>query len=204
MSLQAASRTDRGVHASGQVVNFFTSKELDFGLLRCSCNRLLPSDIRILEIEKAADDFHPSTSSIGKTYTYDVMHGILNPLQRHAVWNYPYPLKLDLMQQATQRCLGKRDFAAFENTSASPASCTVCDLSVFNVTQIGHCFHFELFGNRFLYKMVRNLIGTVCTIGSGQLQLDALEAIFTSRLRQDAGRCAPAHALVLKSVDYAV
>ncbi|MCB1116993.1 MAG: tRNA pseudouridine(38-40) synthase TruA [Chlamydiia bacterium] len=202
VKLQAASRTDRGVHAQGQIINFFTPKELDLSLFRCSCNRLLPPSIRMLQVEIAADDFHPSLSTIGKTYTYEVMHGILHPLKRHTVWSYAYPLDLQLMQKATHLCTGERNFKAFENVSASMTSNTICNLSCFEVMQIDNHFHFELYGNRFLYKMVRNLIGMVCAIGSGQLEINAIESIFASEKRYNAFPCAPAHGLCLKSVAY--
>ena len=186
VKLQAASRTDRGVHAEGQVVNFFTEQEWDLDYLRCSCNRLLPKSIRVLSMEVAEEDFHPSCSSIGKRYRYEVMHGTLSPLLRHRVWNYPYPLDLDLMQQAANGYVGKRDFADFESVSAKMASDTVCHLHAFDVERTGDHFVFELVGDRFLYKMVRNLVGAACAAGSQHKRV-----------------CAPAHGLILSEVIFA-
>ncbi len=158
----------------------------------------------MLEVEIAANDFHPSLSTIGKTYTYEVMHGILHPLMRHTVWSYDYPLNLQLMQKATSLLTGKRDFKAFENVSASMASDTICNLSRFEVDQVNGYFHFDLFGDRFLYKMVRNLVGAVCAIGSSQLELAAIDSIFASGKRYNGASCAPAHGLCLKAVAYTI
>ena len=117
ISLQAASRTDAGVHAEGQVVNFFTKQEkLDLKRLQKSLNGLLPKEISVIDISFAPDPFHPTLDVLGKEYHYHLCCSTVQlPFYRHVSWHFPYLLDLQKMQDAAQLLVGKHDFSAFCN-----------------------------------------------------------------------------------------
>ncbi len=115
--LQAASRTDAGVHAQGQVVNFFTSKEkIDPYRLTVSLNGLLPKAIVVRFAEQVEASFHPTLDCQGKEYRYYLCTGMAQfPQFRLYSWHYPHHLALELMREAAQHLIGMHDFSAFCN-----------------------------------------------------------------------------------------
>ncbi len=113
--LRAASRTDRGVHAEHQVVDFYTNRPPgDCSKFRTSLNQLLPSDIvcrQVSFVDKA--DFHPSTSALHKTYRYLITPGPIQlPSFRHTHWHVHFPLEMDVLMQCRDLFLGTKDFRA--------------------------------------------------------------------------------------------
>lgn len=204
--LQAASRTDAGVHAQGQVVNFLTSKtDLDRNKFLISLNSLLPKDIVVLQAEEMPLSFHPTLDSIGKEYRYFICFGPTQlPHHRLYSWHVPYCLQLDAMRQALPCLIGQHDFAAFcnvkKNAHYSDYVREVQQLELLELESHRLCFRIQ--GNHFLYKMVRNIVGTLISIGRGKLALDAIPAILESRYRTEAGMTAPAHGLFLQKVIY--
>jgi tRNA pseudouridine38-40 synthase len=107
VALQAASRTDAGVHAEGQVVNFFTEKEI----LQKSINGVLPKDISVLKLEEAHEAFHPTIDCRGKEYHYFVCTGNTQlPFHRRFSWHFNFPLEVEKMKKAAALLVGKHDF----------------------------------------------------------------------------------------------
>ena len=99
VKLQAASRTDAGVHAAGQVINLFTSSPEDLFRLKKSFNGVLPRDISVLTLEEMPDAFHPTLDAQGKEYHYHICLGNVQlPFLRLVSWHFPYPLNIDEMQ----------------------------------------------------------------------------------------------------------
>lgn len=206
--LQAASRTDAGVHADGQIVNFRSphqiTKKLESMLI--SINRLLPKDITVLGIEQADEDFHPTLDCIGKRYHYHLCYGIAqHPHYRHFSWHYPFKrLDIAAMKKAAIMLLGKHDFSSFCNYKIH---CNYTNhirfLETLDIIELPEQrLRFEIIGNNFLYKMVRNLIGTLVYIGCGKIPLDGISEILASKNRCQAGVTAPSHGLCLHSVNY--
>lgn len=200
--LQAASRTDRGVHARGQVVNFFTEKPVDPFRLKGSLNSLLPAEIRILEVELVPTDFHPTTDALGKEYRYYVDLGSLQlPFDTAHAFHFPYAVDVQLMQQAIPHIVGKRDFAAFTNTKETREE-TVRELTEILIAQTApNRLVFTIRGKSFLYKMVRNIVGTLLDIGRGKISCDILQQ---NPDRKQLGLSAPAHGLFLEKVLYPI
>lgn len=164
-------------------------------------NSLLPKEIRILNVVGAKSNFHPTLDAIKKEYHYNVQtNEIQSPFDRLHAWHYPYPLNKQAMQEGAKYFIGKKDFITFQN-SGRAATTTVREIEEISI--IGDDFYnFTLIGNSFLYKMVRNIVGTLVYIGQGKLKLSELESIITSGHRKNAGICAPAHGLTLKRVIY--
>ncbi len=201
ISLLAASRTDRGVHAVGQTVTFILEKDLPLDKLQFILNSILPKDIRVFDAFFVSETFHPSLDALKKEYVYSIeTNEIQLPFDRFTSWHYPYKLNKQAMQEGANLLIGRKDFKAFQNSGVEKIS-TVREIEAISIE--GESFyHFTLIGNSFLYKMVRNIVGTLVYIGCGKLKVSDLEKILTSNLRENAGVCAPPHGLTLKRVYY--
>lgn len=204
--LQAASRTDAGVHAKGQVVNFFTENTLNLTVLQRSLNGMLPRDISVIEVSLAADSFHPTLDSKGKIYHYQVCHGKTQlPFHRHYSWHFPYRLDLKKMQDATLSLIGKRDYSALTNVKKGESYQDhirhIQRITIEPLEQDRLCFIIE--GDHFLYKMVRNLAGTLCYVGCGKMNAAEIGSLLQLQDRRQMGVTAPAHGLTLQHVHFA-
>ena len=200
VELQAASRTDAGVHAEGQVVNFFTEVEIPFEKLQKSLNGILPTDISVLKIEEAPGAFHPTLDSRGKEYHYSICLGPTQlPFYRNFSWHYTYPVNIEEMKKAAHYLKGKHDFSAFTNERQENYVREIFDIVI---ESFDHRLKIRVSGNNFLYKMVRNIVGTLIYVGCGKLSAEDIPAILTSKDRTEAGVTAPALGLVLKEVIY--
>jgi len=201
--LQAASRTDRGVHAEGQVINFFTNQTtIPLEKLYMSLQKLLPKDISPLSLTEEDLSFHPTLDSMGKEYHYLVCPNSAQlPFHREFSWHFPYKeLHLEAMKKAAKQLVGTHDFSAFSPARYKDATRTLQELSIDSIE--GGRLLFQIRGDQFLYKMVRNLVGTLIYVGCGRISLDTLPSILKNKDRSLAGMTAPAHGLTLKRVFY--
>ena len=203
VKLNAASRTDAGVHAEGQVVNFITHKSVCLQSLQHSLNAMLPKTISIMAIELCPKDFHPTLCCVKKEYRYHLCYGSTQmPFLRHTFWHFPYPLDMLNMQRAAEFLLGTHDFSSFCNERALWDRDPICHLENVEIYSLQgqQCLIISITGDHFLYKMVRNIAGTLAYVGCGKLQVDQIPNIIASRDRTKAGVTAPAHGLILKRV----
>lgn len=202
VTLQAASRTDRGVHAEKQVVNFHTGKTPPSLI---SLNKLLPSSITALEMEMMPPEFHPTLDAKGKLYTYCICMGPTQlPFYRHFSWHVHFPLNAEEMKKAAYYFIGEHDFSAFCNQRrhlSYPHKRRVIESIEFYLLD-NKRLQIALRGNHFLYKMVRNIVGTLVYVGQGKLTVDEIPMIIASKKRVEAGITAPAHGLTLKEIYY--
>lgn len=203
--LQAASRTDAGVHAKGQVINFLTSKTLHFSSFVIGLNSLIPHDIMVLHAEEMPLSFHPTFDCKRKEYRYYASIGPTQlPFSRLYAWHVHHSLDLTLIKQALPQLIGRHNFAAFcnvkKNETYSDFDREVHFLDVEETEKNELCF--RIGGNHFLYKMVRNIVGTLIDIGKGKIPLDDLSPILQNRKRPLAGVTAPAHGLFLHEIFY--
>lgn len=203
--LQAASRTDAGVHAHGQVVNFIMeSPPPDFGKLRHSLNALLPHDIRVYEASLAADAFHPTLDCSGKEYRYFLCFArVQKPHRRLYCWHRPNAAAAPAAIEAVaQQLVGCHDFSAFCNfRKQQKYETTVRTIDSIRCEEAEHgecCLIIR--GNNFLYKMVRNIVGTLVYIAEGRLGAEELPEILAGKKRTSAGMTAPACGLTLHRV----
>lgn len=206
ISLQAASRTDAGVHAMAQPVNFLTKKqELNLNKLSFEVNSLLPIGIRVLSADLMPDEFHPTIHSTGKIYHYHLCLGKVQlPHNRFYSWHCPYPLNLPHMHSASEYFLGKQDFSSFCNVKKNNHTTDyVREIIRLDFIPLpDERLRIEIQGNNFLYKMVRNIVGTLVFVGRGKLQADQIPAILKKKDRTVSGMTAPAHGLALYKVFY--
>lgn len=198
-------RTDAGVHAKGQTAHFKTLQEIDLSKLLYSLNGILPQDIRIRAAEKVLDNFHSQYSAIGKEYHYHLhIHSVIDPFNRLYKWHFPHPLNLHLIEKGTKLFIGTHDFTSFANEGHAGAAAKNPVRTLYRLD----CIHteedmrFEFEGNGFLYKMVRNIVGTLIELGKQKITLDHIEKIFAAKDRRFAAQAAPPQGLFLIKVNY--
>lgn len=204
VTLQAASRTDAGVHAEGQVVNFFLKQSIPLPQLVYRLNRVLPPQLSITSAEEMKEDFHPTLQAQGKEYWYHICHGKTQlPFYRKTSWHFPYPLDLKQMEDGASCLVGTHDFSSLCNQQNIPMKNPVCTLKSISLIPIDQeRLSIRVVGNRFLFKMMRNLVGTLAYVGCGKLKAQDLPQILLEKNRIFAGITAPAHGLLLKQVFY--
>lgn len=202
--LQAASRTDRGVHARGQVVNFFTDRRVELKKLFLQINALLPKDIRVLRVSKCHPSFHPTLNALEKTYEYRLSTSpFQSPFDRLYAWHFHKPLDLALMQEAALLLEGTHDFRGFTNQREGPSyKNSIRTIHKVSLSQEGENLKIAVTGKHFMYKMVRNLVGTLVFIGCKKLPIHVIHEVFSNKKRAHAGMTAPAHGLTLMHINY--
>jgi tRNA pseudouridine38-40 synthase len=198
-------RTDAGVHALGQVAHFRHHAEIDLSRTLLSLNALLPPDIRILAIDLVPSSFHARFSALSKVYHYHLhLDAAFDPFQRLYSHRPPHDVDLVLLREAAQCFIGTHDFTSFANTRSTISKKgnirTIHRLDILE-REKGVSLAFE--GNGFLYKMVRNIVGTLLSASAGKITINAIERMFAARDRRAAGVAAPAQGLFLLEVKYA-
>lgn len=204
MHVTGSGRTDAGVHALGQIAHFRHPDALDLSRLLSSLNALLPPDIRILAIDPVSPQFHARFSAVSKLYHYQLhLDPVIDPFQRLYTHRPPHQVDLCILEDAAKAFIGTHDFTSFANTRSTQSKNgnvrTIYRLDVLN-REKGVCLAFE--GNGFLYKMVRNIVGTILDVCAGKISMSDIERIFAARDRRAAGMAAPAHGLFLMRVNY--
>jgi tRNA pseudouridine38-40 synthase len=218
----ASGRTDGGVHAEGQVCSLATLSTFTPTVLLRALNAETPFDISVLEIEEAAAGFHAIRDAVAKTYRYQIQFGrIRDPLKRRYWWHVPRELDLSAIRQGASYLLGTHDFASFQSAGAERDS-TIRTVSRLDVIEgdprtgqpdLGSrqpasgltalpFLHITITADGFLYKMVRNIVGSLVRVGEGREPPQWMEHILQQRNRQAAGMAAPPQGLFLQEVVY--
>ena len=198
----AAGRTDAGVHALGQVVNFKTASSIPVFKIQRGLNVYLPPEIAVKKAEEVPLSFHARFQAKWKIYEYRVLASkVRSPLLNGRAYQCPFPLDVSRIKRAAKRVLGRRNFKSFQ-ASGSPIRDCVRHVRRAAVSQEGDilCFAFEADG--FLYHMVRNLVGALLEVGKGKLSVENLGRILKSGNRRLAPATAPACGLTLVDVTY--
>ena len=202
VSLIVSGRTDAGVHARGQVANFKTYTKIPLKKLKRALNSLLPDDIVVTRAQDIAWDFHARFAAKTKIYRY----AIINQKYPSVFWRkfaYFVPFKLDfrLMQKEARALLGRHDFRCFQ-AAGRKAKDTVRTIKKIKVTKKGSIIFIDIQANGFLYKMVRNIAGTLIEVGRGRKPQISIKKILNSRNRQFAGPTVASCGLCLLRVQY--
>lgn len=200
-----AGRTDAGVHALGQVAHFHSDKEIDAYKFLRSMNGLLPKDIRILSVEHVADSFHAQYCAESKIYRYHLfLDQVLNPFKRQTVWHYPFPFDVKLLRLGAEAFIGTHDFTSFANEAHSGVAAhdAVRTLSRIDIIEEQGGIALEFEGDGFLYKMVRNMVGTLVDCAAGKCTAEKIAQILAAKDRRLAGMAAPPQGLFLVKVKY--
>ncbi len=202
--IYGAGRTDSGVHALGQVLHFDLPGERDEEKLRFALDTQTPADIDFISVERVAEDFHARYNKHSKTYEFLVDIGRpKNPMMRHYATHYPYPLELGLIEEAIVQLEGTHDFTGFtaSGTSVVDKVRTITEAKVrYDAERNFLVFTFS--GNGFLYKQIRNMVGTLLKIGNKRMPVEQIQRILDEKNRNLAGPTADPNGLYLKEIRY--
>lgn len=200
--LIAAGRTDAGVHAKGQVVNFTTESPIPISRWPIALNSCLPPDLIVWQAEEVPFSFHARFGAKTKTYQYIVSRRRWPDLfLRRFSYHFPRPLQVEPIRTAAAYLIGEHDFKGF-SAAGSTVATTVRRIDRVEVAEREEELYFTLTGNGFLYKMVRNIVGALLLIGEGKADPSLIRTILTKGDRRMAGPTAPPQGLTLMAVEY--
>lgn len=195
-----ASRTDAGVHARGQVVNYFTSRPIPTERLTEILNRRLPIDLKVQHAQEVPANFHARLSAKSRLYRYTIYTGAHPSVWKlRYAWHYPRQLDITTMQTALEQILGEHDFRPFSVKIPSEQN-TVRTLYRGAVLPTRDGVRIELEANGFLRGMVRLIVGELARVGEGKQSVDTLRERLEQRTQ--ATHMAPAAGLCLIRVKY--
>ena len=204
VKIHGAGRTDSGVHAYGQVIHFDLPQERDFEKLRFGLDTQAPEDIDVVSVEQVSDDFHSRYNKHSKIYEFLVDIGRpKNPMMRHYATHFPYQVDMSRMIEAIRDLEGEHDFTGFtaSGTSVENKVRTISEATI-RYDDEKHLVIFSFTGNGFLYKQVRNMVGTLLKIGNGRMPVSQIKTILASKNRDLAGPTAAGNGLYLKEIIY--
>ncbi len=198
----AAGRTDSGVHAQAQVVNFKTDSKLALDRIQKGLNAILPKQIAVKKIEAVDKSFHARYGAKAKTYEYRILNSeVRSPLLNGHVYQYIYPLNFSAMKKAARILVGRKDFKAFQ-AAGSSVKTSIRSIKRLSLSRKGQEIRIQVEADGFLYHMVRNIVGTLLLVGRGKFSLKEFSRVLRNRKRPLAGPTVPASGLTLISVKY--
>ncbi len=201
IEVHGSGRTDAGVHAEKQVVNFHCESTMDCQELLFQLRRYLPEDIGIRSCRQVPDRFHARLNARAKVYRYRIWTAEEPCIfQRRYVTVWPEKLDVERMRQASRFLLGEHDFSAFCANKHMKKS-TVRRIDSIQIEEVGPELQITFTGNGFLHNMVRILVGTLVEVGQGNRTADSLMTLFGAD-RSQAGVLMPPQGLCLMEVLY--
>lgn len=201
--IDAAGRTDTGVHATGQAIAFNVAWKHSPEDLHRALNATLPDDIVISALKIAEPTFHPRFSAVSRSYRYTVMNQPwVSVLQRRYAYHVRKKLDVAAMNEASQFLVGSHDFASFGRPPQGDNTRRLVTQAEWSAN--GNLLAFEITANAFLYRMVRTIVGTLIQVGLGQLAASEIKNILEARDLTRSASPAPAHGLCLVQVSYPV
>ena len=202
--IKAASRTDAGVHASGQVVSFDTDKALPLGTYIDGMNHFLPDDISVKEAFEADESFDVRRDAVSREYRYSILKSpTRSPLLRRFACRMDGELDITLMNKACQALIGKHDLSSFvSNAETAKKKRTVRNIFQASVTQEDTTVHMDIVADSFLPHQVRNMMGSLIKVGQGKMTVEEFSTMIESRTPGMAGPTVPAEGLCLMRVNY--
>lgn len=208
VNIYGSGRTDAGVHARGQVINFHTDSRIPEERWCLAINSRLPDDIVVTRAFAVPDDFHARKCARRKTYRYTIQNSMFPDVMNRLYALHVYrPLAIEAMQEAASYLVGEHDFTSYCSPKAAGDNRirTIYRAAVSSepsATGSGRIITIEVTGNGFLYNMVRIIVGTLLLVGQEQLPPEEVRRILEAKDRSKAGPTAPAHGLMLWNVEY--
>jgi tRNA pseudouridine38-40 synthase len=196
-----AGRTDRGVHARGQVIGFDMEWRHGVSDLRRALNAVLAADVAIVALGLAPEGFHPRFDATSRTYRYTVLNlPGRSPLARRTAWQVGHRLDMQQMVDASRSLVGTHDFAAFGRPPQGKNTVRIVQRAAWQ--EKWPFFTFDIQANAFLYRMVRSIVGMLVLLGAGQTSMEEFRALLEDGDRSQIRLLAPAQGLCLMRVDY--
>lgn len=204
VKIHGSGRTDRGVHARGQVAHFDVDTRMSPKSILNAVNARIPRDIRVLSCSRAKSDFHARRSATAKEYRYVIFNGEqLIPTERLYAVQVHKPLDTALMQAGADKFIGTHDFKAFMANPQRVVESTVRTITDAEIRKRGKFITFRVKGSGFLYKQVRSMVGMLIRVGHGQEKPEKITELLDSCAERTARvPSAPPQGLTLYKVWY--
>lgn len=198
----ASGRTDAGVHALGQVVNFRTEAAHPASVVHKALNALLPRDVRVRDVAEVSPEFHATLDAVAKRYRYVLDNGrVADPFLLRYAWHVLDRLDAGSMHRAGRVLIGRHDFRSFE-TRGSPRASSIRTVVDLDVTRADDTVVLEVEADGFLYNMARAIAGTLVLVGAGRRPESWPGTALAARSRAEAGPTAPPQGLFLLRIRY--
>lgn len=203
-AVYASGRTDAGVHAKGQVVNFLTDTTIPSDKIAIKLNMHLPKDISIIESREVSKDFNARFWAVAKEYHYRICRSEhMSIFEKDRALHYPHKLDLEKMKAAADKLVGEHDFGGFQASKSDLKGDSIRKIIRADFEEKEHgILVFKIRGTGFLYNMVRIIVGTLLDIGCGKKDAEVIDRIFETKDRTFAGKTVAAAGLYLKRVYY--
>jgi tRNA pseudouridine38-40 synthase len=194
--VDGAGRTDAGVHAVGQVIAFTYAGRLAPTHLERALNGLLPRDVAVRDVRRAAERFHPRYAARYREYRYTVWNGPRSPLRERFALGVRVPLDTAAMARAGSVLQGRHDFSAFGAVDRNP----VRTVHAVRVRRSGSLVTIDVRADAFLRGMVRRIVAVLLEVGRGKMDADGVASLLAARQPALDGAMAPARGLCLRRV----
>ena len=197
-------RTDKGVNSLGQVVHFDCDKDIVASKFIYHVNEILPDDISVDNLRVVSDSFHAQKSAKARYYRYELINRRYKQAFDGDILRVKYELDVERMQTALNVLLGEHDFSSVKSSGTLNPSkiCCITRADVERVGEKGDRVFIHLEGNRFLYNMVRTIVGTLLEIEGHKLPVEHMKYVLEARDRRKAGQTDSPYGLTLMRVDY--
>lgn len=203
VTVRGAGRTDTGVHATGQVIDFRLTWRKDEAELLRALNAMLPPDVAVRNLALAPEGFHARYDALSRAYCYTLLtSSIRQPLLHRTSFHVRHSLDTPAMDRAVRRLLGERDFATFGRATTDSGSTTRVLLAA-RVWQEGELVHVGVEANGFLFRMVRGIVAALLEVGQGRRSPEWMDELLAARDRAAVGGVIAPRGLCLVGVRYA-
>lgn len=194
-------RTDKGVNSKGQTVHFDLDEPIVASEFVYHLNEILPPDISVDNLRKVSQDFHAQKSAKKRHYVYEFVNRRYKSAFDGNLLRVKYDIDMERMQKALNYLIGEHDFSAFKSSGTQNPS-TVCTIYEAKAEKVGDRVFINIIGNRFLYNMVRAIVGTLLEIEGHNLPPERMKEVLFSCDRKLAGQNVSPYGLTLLEVIY--
>jgi len=202
--VMAASRTDAGVHAKGQVASFRTQSSLPAQTFVNGLNHYLPKDIAVKSVHRVDDSFDVRRHAINREYSYYILNSLTrSPLRVGFSYLVVDHLDIEAMNRACQSLIGEHDFASFVTCFGNGVKNTVRQVFRAGIEREEELAIFNIVANSFLPHQIRNTMGPLIRVGTGRMSVDEFHSIIEARKPGLASPTVPACGLYLMRINYA-
>ncbi|MDD4113558.1 MAG: tRNA pseudouridine(38-40) synthase TruA [Herbinix sp.] len=196
------SRTDAGVHAFAQIANFHTGRHFSEAEVMEYFNQYLPEDISIIDVNIVSDRFHSRYNAKSKTYLYKIWNKeYSNPFMRKYSMHVAENLNIADMLKAGSCFIGEHDFTAYSNAKSKKKSMVRNIISI-DIEEEDGFINIRIAGDGFLYNMVRKIVGTLISVGLGEIKTKDIPNIIDLGVRKETGVMAEPGGLYLQKIEY--
>ena len=194
-------RTDKGVNSKGQIVHFDVDETIVASKFIYHVNEILPNDISVNDLKQVDERFHAQKSAKRRYYRFEFINRRCKNAFDGDLMRVKYPIDLKRMQSSLNYLLGEHDFSSFK-TSGTLNPSKICFIESAKVEKLGDKVVIDIVGNRFLYNMVRTIVGTLLEIEGHNLPAEHMKDVLEGKDRSMTGQTVSPYGLTLMKVEY--